>query len=94
MNNTLMALILCCFLCANYFRLYLIRAVGNSCELLMCSSPDWIHLLVSEHQIQAGPELPVEQMTEIFDVIGVAELYDWKGGVGTGVVQSRETEDV
>jgi hypothetical protein len=58
----------------------------------MCSSPDWIYFLESEHQIQVGPELPVEQMAGNFDVTGVAELYDWKGGMG--VVQSRKTKDV
>lgn len=89
-----MALILCCFLCAYYFRMYLIRADGNSCELPMCSSPDWIHFLESEHQIRGGSELPVEQMTGNFDVTGVAELCVWKGNMGTGVVQSRKTEDV
>ena len=36
----------------------------------------------------------MEQMTGNFDVTGVAELCDWKGGVGNGVVQSRKAADV
>jgi hypothetical protein len=36
----------------------------------------------------------MEQLTGNFDVTGEAELCDWSGGVGSGVVQSTKAADV